>query len=288
MIYRKPEGYKDLLAYKKSAELQEETLKLVALFPKSKTMIDLADQMARSARSGTKNIIEGWVRNTTKEYFTFLGFSIGSIEELKDDAMDISKGLYGDLARISGLWLGQKGEKGEKGAMGLGERGTTPTLRSGQVDEMGLGERGATPTLRSGQVDEMGLGERGVKGEKGVKGNNTNPLTPLTPFSPLQLEQLRFYPLDKTLPPVVQLYLRAKETLMLLNKLQLSLDQKMDVEGTKTMAEKMKANLDRIRREDKLLLDQIEKMGSVRLSNGQVVSKGSELHLEDQRRKGEK
>jgi four helix bundle protein len=236
MIYRKPEGYKNLLAYKKAAELQEETLKLVALFPKSKTMIDLADQMARSARSGTKNIIEGWVRNTTKEYFTFLGFSIGSIEELKDDAMDISKGLYGDLARISGLWSGQKGEKGERGAMG----------------------------------------------SYGV------PFTPLTPFSPIQLNQLKFYPLDKTLPPVVQLYLRAKETLMLLNRLQLSLDRKMDVEGTKTMAEKMKANLDRIRREDKLLLDQIEKMGSVRLSNGQVVERGSELHLEDQRRKKEK
>lgn len=72
MIGRKPEGYKDLLVYRRAAELQEETFRLTAQFPppqlaiasfsrasKTKTLIALADQMDRSARSGTKNIIEG-------------------------------------------------------------------------------------------------------------------------------------------------------------------------------------------------------------------------------------
>ena len=104
MIARKPEGYKELLAYQKAAEVQEMTLRLTNLFPKAKNMFSLKDQMDRSARSGTKNIIEGWKRNTTGEYFHFLGYAIGSIEELKDDAADIAKGLYKELMGVKGVW----------------------------------------------------------------------------------------------------------------------------------------------------------------------------------------
>src|SRR3989344_6090193 len=111
MISRKPEGYKDLLAYRKAAEVQEMTLSLTNLFPRTKNMLNLKDQMDRSGRSGTKNIIEGWKRNTTKEYFDFLGFSIGALEELKDDAADVAKGLYLELMGIKGL----RGEMGTTG-----------------------------------------------------------------------------------------------------------------------------------------------------------------------------
>jgi hypothetical protein len=68
--------------------------------------------MSRSARSGTKNIVEGFKRNTTKEYFDFLGFSIGSIEELKDDSADIAIGVYKGLMGIKGI-MGSKGVQRE-------------------------------------------------------------------------------------------------------------------------------------------------------------------------------
>ena len=71
--------------------------------PKTKTFFDLADQMSRSGRSGGKNIVEGWKRNTTKEYFDFLGFSIGAVEELKDDAADIATGVYPQLLGVKGV-----------------------------------------------------------------------------------------------------------------------------------------------------------------------------------------
>src|SRR3990167_462395 len=119
MINKKPEGYKDLLAYKKAAELQELNLQLTDLFPRAFAW--LKEQMDKSGRSGTKNIIEGWKRNTTPEYFTFLGYSIAAIEELKDDAADIAKGLYQPLMNLKGV-MGETGEKG-RAVMGEEEKG---------------------------------------------------------------------------------------------------------------------------------------------------------------------
>ena len=109
-----PYGYKKLLAYKKAEELQTECRKLTALFLKTKTMMDLADQMDRSARSGKQNIVEGWKRNSTKEYNDFLGFSIGAIAELEEDCDDIWRRTYPELMGIKGV-MGEKGIKGIKG-----------------------------------------------------------------------------------------------------------------------------------------------------------------------------
>jgi four helix bundle protein len=125
MTLRKPEGYRDLLAYQKAHILQEQTLTLVALFPKTKTYIDLADQMARSARSTTKNIVEGWKRNTTKEYITFLGYSIGSNSEMMEDTADIVTGLYKELNE-------KKGIMGEMGG-GMGSESTDNDVANNTV-----------------------------------------------------------------------------------------------------------------------------------------------------------
>lgn len=102
MISKKPEGYRDLLVYKKSESVQTFTISMVATFPRTKTFLDLADQMTRSARSVTKNIVEGWKRNTTAEYWQFLGFSVGSNSELMEDAADIVTGKYPELMGIKG------------------------------------------------------------------------------------------------------------------------------------------------------------------------------------------
>lgn len=207
-----PYGYKKLLVYTKADELQQYCAYITQLFPRAKTEIALADQMNRSARSGKQNIVEGWKRNTTREYFEFLGFSIGAIAELEEDCNDVLKGVYRELMGIKGL-----------------------------------------------------MGEGGI------------PLDPLNPIKPiltlLEIEKLKFYPLDQTLPPIVQLKLRCKELNFLLTKLQGSLTLKMDQENTLKTSDKS-----RLINKQELFGDQeLEKVfveaGLVKLSNGQFAKK---------------
>jgi len=233
MINRDPEGYRKLLAYQKACELQVFTNQFVANLPKTKTFFDLADQMSRSGRSGSKNIVEGWKRNTTKEYFDFLGFSIGAVEELKDDAADIATGVYPNL-------MGLKGKMGEILQQAQG-------LSVGQREVMGTPSSPSTPLL---------------------------PLVPFHPISRLDLDKLKFYPLDTGLPPVIQLFLRAKELNFLLYKLQQSLDIKMDNDHTKPAKDRYKEYFDREKQADIEFLKDMENSGYVRLENGQFVKKG--------------
>ncbi len=110
-----PYGYKNLLVYKKAEDLQRACSTLTSRFPpfshstRSKTLLALADQMDRSARSVKQNIVEGWKRNSTKEYYEFLGFSIAANAELEEDCNDILKGIYPELKGIRGV-MGEKGE----------------------------------------------------------------------------------------------------------------------------------------------------------------------------------
>ena len=70
----------------------------------------------RSARSTKQNITEGWKRNSTKEYYEFLGYAVASNAELEEDFTDIWKGYYPEL-------MGIKGVMGERGVMGkMGEK----------------------------------------------------------------------------------------------------------------------------------------------------------------------
>lgn len=111
-----PYGYKELLVYKKAETLQSDCARFTSHFPPfsnsahSKTLSALADQMDRSARSVKQNIVEGWKRNSTKEYHQFLGFSLGANAELEEDCNDIIKGIYAEM--------GLKGVMGERGAAG--------------------------------------------------------------------------------------------------------------------------------------------------------------------------
>lgn len=125
---RHPYGFKNLLVYKKAEELQMECSRVTAQFPKYKTLIALADQMDRSARSTKQNIVEGWKRNSTKEYYDFLGFSIGANTELEEDCNDIWRGAYPDLMGLKGV-MGERGnEKGKMGAPSTPSTPSTPSL----------------------------------------------------------------------------------------------------------------------------------------------------------------
>lgn len=104
----RPYGYRELLVYKKAEALQDTCAAYTTDFPREKTPIALADQMNRSARSVKQNIVEGWKRNSTREYYDFLGFSLGANAELEEDCDDIIKGRYEMGGR--GI-MGLKGEK---------------------------------------------------------------------------------------------------------------------------------------------------------------------------------
>jgi four helix bundle protein len=196
---RDPFGFKKLLVYQKTDELQKECSLLTSRFPHSnshltplKTLYSLSDQMNRSARSVKQNIVEGWKRNSTDEYYQFLGFSIGACAELEEDFNDIWKGRYPEL-----------------------------------------------------------MEEKGIMGE-----------THSIPFQPpFDIEKLKFYPLDRNLPPVVQLKLRCKEINFLLEKLQKSLKEKMGNEGTMTSADKFKLLQEQQRKEKQFEEELLKKYG---------------------------
>lgn len=95
-------GYRYLLVYKKAEELQAACSELTGFFPNTKTTAALADQMNRSARSVKQNIVEGWKRNLTYEYYQFLGYSIASNAELEEDCNDIIRGIYLELKGLMG------------------------------------------------------------------------------------------------------------------------------------------------------------------------------------------
>lgn len=248
---RDPYGFKNLLVYKKAEELQSEISRLVHLFPKTKTLLALADQMERSARSTKQNIVEGWKRNSTKEYYEFLGFSIGSNAELEEDCTDIWKGLYQDLMGIKGIMGGQgkwveMGEKSRKRIMG------------------GNGKWGEEKKV-------VGEGKGGT-GETGAADPHYSPSSPYALFD---IERIPFYPLDPLLPLVVQAKLRAKELNFLLEKLQKSLVSKMSAEHTLPVFERRKLVTGREKEFDKWLNEEMAKSGLIRLPDGRVVSKDS-------------
>jgi hypothetical protein len=162
--------------------------------------------MDRSARSGKQNIVEGWKRNSTKEYYDFLGFSIGANTELEEDCNDIWKGFYPELLGIRGV---------------------------------------------------MGFEERGERGGMGVKG--------------IDIEALRFYPLDPNLPPSVRLKLMCKELNYLLDRLQKSLVAKMEEEQTLPRKDKYVIIRDKERKQENFEEEMLRKNGLKRLENGQVV-----------------
>ncbi|KKR21940.1 MAG: hypothetical protein UT50_C0002G0031 [Candidatus Moranbacteria bacterium GW2011_GWA2_39_41] len=231
---RQPYGFKKLLAYRKAEELQMECSRVTAQFPKYKTLIALADQMDRLARSAKQNIVEGWKRNSTKEYYDFLGFSIGANTELEEDCNDIWRGAYLDLMGITGV-MGEKGIK-----------------------------------------SEMGDVEKGKMEIMGENGNRAPHLIPFNPLVPLDIEKIPFYPLNKNLPPVIQLKLRCKELNYLLSQLQKSLEVKMLQEKTLSggdIARNYLREIDKNKKQDDIFLEQ---NGFVRLENGQVIAKNQD------------
>lgn len=103
---KKPEGYKELLVYQRADQLRDFILKITQNFPNHERR--RREHMRDSARSVKQNIVEGWKRETTKEYIGFLSYSFGSLGELKEDGKDcfndklITKEIFDELMRRCG------------------------------------------------------------------------------------------------------------------------------------------------------------------------------------------
>lgn len=85
----KPEGYKELLVYRRAEELRDFVFKMTENFPYDERR--RKEHLRDSSRSVKQNIVEGWKRSTTKEYYDFLSFSLGSLAEIKEDGEDSLK-----------------------------------------------------------------------------------------------------------------------------------------------------------------------------------------------------
>ena len=111
LSHRNPLGYRTLLTWRQANDIFELTEKFVTTLPlrhplTKQYLTDLKDQMIRSARSVVRNIEEGYLRVSTKEYISFLGFSAGSLEELLGDFKYCQKGNIGDSeGRSKGIGL---------------------------------------------------------------------------------------------------------------------------------------------------------------------------------------
>ena len=85
-VWTDHKGYQYLGVWQNAALLRV----LIRVFTKGlpRKEFRLKAQMDDAARSVKRNIEEGWKRSTTSEYLQFLGYSQGSLEELRGDIRD--------------------------------------------------------------------------------------------------------------------------------------------------------------------------------------------------------
>jgi len=86
-VWQDPTGYQYLAVWQNAALLRILIRKLTLNLPLSEARRKA--QMDDAARSVKRNIEEGWKRPTTIEYLNFIGYSQGSLEEVKGDIRDL-------------------------------------------------------------------------------------------------------------------------------------------------------------------------------------------------------
>jgi four helix bundle protein len=75
-------SHRDLLAWQEAMGLVQTVYQQTKGFPKDE-VFGLAVQMRRAAVSVPSNIAEGAARNSSREYFQYLGIATGSLAELE-------------------------------------------------------------------------------------------------------------------------------------------------------------------------------------------------------------
>lgn len=103
--WNEPDGYKRMAVWQNASLLRLLIRKHTETLPKSEHRQKA--QLDDAARSVKRNIEEGWKRPTTSEYLQFLGYSQGSLEEVKGDIYDAK--TDGFLKSIPGATLDRLG-----------------------------------------------------------------------------------------------------------------------------------------------------------------------------------
>lgn len=75
-------GYKKLIVYQKTKDLVLKTYNITNSFPQSESF-GLTSQIRRAAVSVLANIVEGYAKESSAEFYRFLTISIGSLTELE-------------------------------------------------------------------------------------------------------------------------------------------------------------------------------------------------------------
>lgn len=104
-VWKDPEGYRYLFPWSNLVLLRFLVRLLTGNLPKSE--FRRKAQIDDAARSSVRNIEEGFKRPTTKEYLEFLGFSQGSLEEVKGDIRELAEDKF--LKSQSGSSLSKLG-----------------------------------------------------------------------------------------------------------------------------------------------------------------------------------
>lgn len=88
-VWKDPEGYKYLVPWSNAVLLRFLVRKFTDSLPKSEYRRKA--QLDDAGRSTVRNIEEGYKRSTTSEYLQFLGYSQGSLEEVKGDTRELTE-----------------------------------------------------------------------------------------------------------------------------------------------------------------------------------------------------
>src|SRR3990167_8117686 len=120
-VWKDPEGYRHLVSWSNSVLLRFLVRILTSSLPKSEYRRKA--QLDDAARSVVRNIEEGYKRATTSEYSDFIGYSQGSLEEVKGDIRELTEDGFlasrpGSTLASAGLDLGafHNALKGNKGS----------------------------------------------------------------------------------------------------------------------------------------------------------------------------
>lgn len=165
--WKNPEGYRELAAWSNARLLEilirKFTLTLIPHSPTLKSSLKpapnlapheyrLKTQLDDCARSVCANIEEGFKRPSTKEYIDFLGFSQGSLEEVKGD---INRSLHNNLIK---------------------------SILHSSLNNLGINLKDWNEWCKN-QKNEIQLLEFKLRVNKGNRGNYGQPLSALNPKS---------------------------------------------------------------------------------------------------------
>lgn len=194
-VWTDPEGYRFLVPWSNAALLRFLVRLLTSGLPKSEYRRKA--QVDDAARSIVRNIEEGYKRATTGEYLQFIGYSQGSLEEVKGDIRELTED--GFLRTIRGSSLARIGlDLGNFHQALRGNKGSYRRLEDGRKTETEgrRGDKGQYRRLKDGKTEGTKGQYRKLEDGKAEGGGKPWEYRPLTilypPLAKVRTEDLTY------------------------------------------------------------------------------------------------